>query len=322
MKISQAAVFEPKNLERRRIVAALKKAGVKVSSAEGPDHLRKEHLVVLGPSLKGGAKWVREIRKHAPSALVLAGMKRVEKAAWADGVLPLPVSVPDLEVRLPELVKLRVLKEGMAAAPKKARAKPASALAAVEDAPSLRPGEGILDPLTGFYTFPHFKEVLFVEVKRARRYNLPLALALIGFDRLDISGEDTELREKLFAGLALAIRRSLRDTDFAVQYSPDRVVLLMPHTDLQGALVVSRRICDRVARATLQHGEVTLRPTISAGVSAATTPGREFSFAELVRHAQNALDRAGAAGGNRVEFSVPDPGDAPTEQVVVGSGTV
>ena len=35
-------------------------------------------------------------------------------------------------------------------------------------------------------------------------------------------------------GLALAIRRSLRDTDYPVQHSADRVLLLMPHTDLAG----------------------------------------------------------------------------------------
>ena len=312
MKVSQAAVFEPKKLERARIVTALKKAGVKVSAADTPDALRKEQLVVVGPSVKGGTKLGRDVRARVPAALLLAGMKKPGKAAWADGVLPLPVSVPDLKIRLPELFALRTLKAGGA-----------EGTAPREEAPSLRPGEGILDPLTGFYTFPHFKEVLFVEVKRARRYNLPLSLALIGFDSLDASvHSDADLREKLYAGLALAIRRSLRDTDFPVQYSPDRVVLLMPHTDLQGALVVSRRICDRVARATLQHGELVLRPTISAGVSAATTPSREFSFAELVRHAQQALERAGAAGGNRVEFSVPDPDDAPTEQVAIGSGAV
>lgn len=303
MKVSQAAVFEAKKAERSRIVLGLHKAGLKVTRAEGPEALKKEGLVVVGASAQ---KLAKAIRKAAPNALVLAAVKKPGKAPrWADGVLPLPVSAPDLRVRLPELVRLREL-----------AARPPLALAPVTamdpEPPAMRPGEGILDPLTGFYTFAHFKEVLFVEVKRARRYNFPLSLGLIEFDPLPGPlSEDT--RAKLQAGLALSIRRSLRDTDYPVQYSGDRVLLLMPHTDLQGALVVSRRICERVARATLQDGEHLLRPTISSGVAASSNPSREFSFAELVKHAQLALERARAAGGNRVEFSTPDPSEFVTE---------
>ena len=164
----------------------------------------------------------------------------------------------------------------------------------------MRPGEGILDPMTNFYTFAHFKEVLFVEVKRARRYGFPLALALIAFDPLPLK-IDEELRGQLMGGLSLAIRRSLRDTDFPVQQAPDRVVLLMPHTDLAGSLIVARRICERVSKATLQRGDQVLNPTISAGV-AAGAPGHEYGFSDLVRQATDGLNAAMARGGNRVEF--------------------
>lgn len=311
MKISQAAVFESKKLDRARIVAGLKKAGLKVTAAQAPDALRKEQLVVVGPSSQ---KLAKAIRKAAPEALVLGALKNPKRPlAWADGVLPLPISAPDLRVRLPELARLKTL----AQRPKKAPA----TKAANDDVPAMRPGEGILDPLTGFYTFAHFKEIIFVEVKRARRYNFALSLALIEFDPLPGPMSD-DLRAKLLSGLALSIRRSLRDTDYPVQYNPDRVLLLMPHTDLPGALVVSRRICERVARATLQDGERTISPTISAGVAASANPSKEFSFSEMVRHAQQALDAARAGGGNRVEFSTPDPADFPTEtHEVIPSGS-
>jgi PleD family two-component response regulator len=56
-----------------------------------------------------------------------------------------------------------------------------------------------------------------------------------------------------------------------------------------------------VSRATLQHGEEILSPTISVGV-AAGEPGREYGFSDLVRQAQDGLQAAQARGGNRVEF--------------------
>jgi diguanylate cyclase (GGDEF)-like protein len=278
MTIKLAAVLEPNNGRYKTLCAGLKKAGLKISGARTAEELKKEQLVVVGPSGGSGTRLARLVRAHCPNALLMAGQAKGFKAAWADAVLPLPISPNDLKVRLVELARRNDQ----------------------PFIPQARPGEGILDPTTNFYTFAHFKEVLFIEVKRARRYGFPLALALISFD--PVKGEmNAELLTQLMGGLALSIRRSLRDTDYPVQYSTDRVLLLMPHTDLAGSLIVARRICERVAKATLQSNETIIRPTISVGV-AAGEPGREYTFSDLVRRAQEGLTAAMARGGNRVEF--------------------
>jgi diguanylate cyclase (GGDEF)-like protein len=210
------------------------------------------------------------------------------------------VSAKDLRVRLPELVKLRTLSPGTPA--RKGRGE--------RSAPAPEPvrssGEALLDPLTQFYAFAHFKDFVFVEVKRSRRYGLPLALALVAFDPFEVQA-DRQLREQLQGGLALAIRRSLRDTDYPVQYAADRVLLLLPHTDLAGAHTVARRVCERVARSSLTFDEQILHPTVSVGL-AALAPGRALSFADLIRQAQSSLESARSAGGNRVEMLAETPG--------------
>src|SRR5438309_4791329 len=174
MKITHAAVFEPNSAQHKRIALALKKAGLKVTPARESAALSKEQLVVLGPGIKNAAKIAREVRERLGSALLFAGQSKGFRAPFADGVLPLPVSPNDLRVRLSELSEITLV----------------------------QPGEGITDPLTSFYTFTHFKEVLFVEVKRARRYGFPLSIALVGFDALEpaVGGE---LRSQLMGGLAL-----------------------------------------------------------------------------------------------------------------------
>ncbi|MFL5321943.1 MAG: diguanylate cyclase [Myxococcaceae bacterium] len=308
MKLTAAAVIEPKAPIRKAIVAGLKRAGLKVAALDDASGLKREGLLVLGPSVRDGAKVARAAKKANAELLVLAAMSRPGKAAHADAVLPLPVSPRDLMVRLPELALISSLRK---------KSKPQRSEARV---PQSRPGEGILDPLTQFYTFAHFKEVLFIEVKRARRYGFPLSIALLGFDPLPVT-MNGELRSQLQAGLALAIRRSLRDTDYPVQYSSDRVLLLMPHTDLPGAMVVSRRIVERVGRAQLSYGKKMLNPTLSAGVAAAA-PGKDIGFGELARQANESLTTALSAGGNRVEFfdsvaSTPVTDDAPTAQAPV-----
>lgn len=292
MTIKLAAVIEPNAARYKALAEALKKAGLKVSPAREPEQLAREQLVVLGASLKSPTRVAREVRRHAPQALVFAGQAKGFKAPWADAVLPLPVSPNDLRVRLAEREKTTVIPTSLAP----------------------RPGEGILDPTTSFYTFNHFKEVLFVEVKRARRYGFPLALAIVAFDPIE-GGVTPELQGQLMSGLSFSIRRSLRDTDYPVQHSADRVLLLMPHTDLAGSLIVARRICERVARATLQAGERVVHPTISVGV-AAGEPGREYGFSDLVRQAQEGLTAAMARGGNRVEFVTVTDG-APGEPVEI-----
>jgi diguanylate cyclase (GGDEF)-like protein len=278
MKLKHAAVIEPNQSRWKALAAGLKKAGLTVSSAKSVDELGAEQLVVLGASAKSPSRLARLVRAKAPNARLLAAQSKGFKAPFADAVLPLPLSVNDLKVRLAEWANRRD-DDGNA---------------------SSRAGEGILDPTTNFYTFAHFKEVLFVEVKRARRYGFPLALALLAFDPLK-GLQQSPVQSQLMGGLALAIRRSLRDTDFPVQYSADRVLLLMPHTDLAGTLIVARRICERVSRATLQTGDDVIHPTISVGV-AAGEPGREYGFSDLVRQAQDGLTQAMARGGNRVEF--------------------
>lgn len=298
MKVTRAIVVEPGAAERRKLKEGLEKAGLEVSAGpEWDEAPGRAQLVVLGPSVEEAAKVARAVRKRLPQALVLSAQETPGKAGGADGILPLPVSAKDLKVRLPELVKLRTLSREPAG--RKPRPAPAPE-------PVRLPGDGPLDPLTQFFVFTHFKDILFIEVKRSRRYGLPLSIALVAFDELPVQG-GRALREQLFGGLALAIRRSLRDTDMPVHYSADRVLLLLPHTDLAGAYTVTRRVCERVARSSLSFEEQVLRPTVSVGLSA-FTPGQDLSFADLIRQAQHSLDAARQAGGNRVEMLADTPG--------------
>jgi diguanylate cyclase (GGDEF)-like protein len=282
------AVIEPQPAARRALVAAVQGAGFKVSDAQGLEALTAESVVLFGPGVSPAS---RGPRKAAGTRLLLRACDEGGRPGFADAVVPLPISRKDLALRLPELVELHALRA--------AQVRPA------------QPGTGIVDPLTHFYTYAHFREVLHVEAHRARRYGFPLSVVLLAFDPLKEAGA-AGLQGPLYAGMALAIRRSLRDTDFPVRYSRSRVLLLMPHTDLAGGSVVARRIVERVARASLKVGEQELHPTLSAGVSA-TVPGQELTFEELLRRAEGALQEAQAGGGNACEFYSPAGGRKPAE---------
>ena len=302
MRVLQAAVIEPRATERRKLVTGLSRAGFRVTEATEPDGLKSEQVVLLGPGALPFAKVTLAVRKRLPKALVLQGQARLTRAAHADAVVPLPLSPRDLQVRLPELFRWKQKGPGK---------KPASQLPRVAPPPTV---SSVMDPLTGFYLFPIFKEILFIEVKRARRHGLPLSIAMLALDAMPAAAATREQRS---GGLSLAVRRSLRDTDFPVQYSADRILLVMSHTELAGAITVCQRICERVSRISVPHRSGVLHPTLSVGIAGAATPGKELSFADLVHNAQASLQRALSSGGNRVEFydraevdNPPEPGNA------------
>lgn len=142
------------------------------------------------------------------------------------------------------------------------------------------------------------KRLLFVEVKRSKRYGYPLSLALVEVDGWEAHAAPRE-RSRLLAELLGLVTGSLRDIDVAVPFSGERLVVVMPHTKADGALRVARRLCAKIR-------ERTAPPKLTASVGVATHGGDgTVSFSGLVKRAGEALARARAAGGDRAEPAEP-----------------
>ncbi|MBN2361173.1 MAG: diguanylate cyclase [Deltaproteobacteria bacterium] len=159
-----------------------------------------------------------------------------------------------------------------------------------------------LDQDTGFLPLGVFKRVLPNEAKRASRYHIPLGLVLVGFDAyapLKARYGERALAP-LFADMASVILRVIRDIDIPVRSAPDTALLLLPHTDTQGA----KRVGDRIAgQARLLRVEVAgerVRATTSIGVAGYDGVG-EVSFADLWRRSKAALEAIQARGGDGVD---------------------
>jgi diguanylate cyclase (GGDEF)-like protein len=145
------------------------------------------------------------------------------------------------------------------------------------------------------------KRLLFVEVKRSRRYGFPVSLALVSVDRWDELSEQLgpRARATLLGELTGVVAGAVRDIDISVPFSDDRLVVLMPHTATAGGLQVARRICGRV-----RERSSTIPLTVSAGLASHDGTGT-VSFGALVKRATEALTRARQAGGDRAESADP-----------------
>lgn len=141
--------------------------------------------------------------------------------------------------------------------------------------------------------FDFFERVLVMEIKRARRFGYSLAVVLVAPDpAAEAPAEPGTLRRVLDQ----AIASSIRDIDLPIDYADDRVLIVLPYTDHEGARLVG----ERVARAALERSaaEAAAR-TVSVGI-AALRPGKPVSFSRLMREASAALKAAQLKGGGRV----------------------
>jgi len=154
---------------------------------------------------------------------------------------------------------------------------------------------------SGAHDLTFLKRLLFVEVKRSRRYGFPVSLALVSVDGWEALSEKLgpRARASLLGDLAVASAMAVRDIDVSVPLSDDRLVVLMPHTATAGGLQVARRICARVRE---RKGDTAV--TVSVGLASHDGHGT-VSFGALVKRASEAMARAREAGGDRAESAEP-----------------
>lgn len=151
-----------------------------------------------------------------------------------------------------------------------------------------------VDALTGLASRKLFDEMFSRELKRAKRAERPVALALAQVDHLDkyAAAFGRQSADQLVQGIAKILQAQVRDTDLPVRYGPDRFAVLMPETDQEKAMEVADWIRSMVAnsqfanRAEMPGGKI----SISVGVGAFPAPVADAgAFQVLV---EGALERA------------------------------
>jgi len=163
----------------------------------------------------------------------------------------------------------------------------------------------ITDGLTKLHNHRYFQDHLSREVKRVGRTKAPLSLILLDIDDFKLLN-DTHghaAGDEVLISLASIMNDSARESDLIARYGGEEFVILMPNTDLAGAVHLAEKIRMTVESTRLIIGD-NMKPvdiTISLGVSLYKGNRREF-FAE----ADRALYRAKAAGKNCVIIAGSD----------------
>ncbi len=147
-----------------------------------------------------------------------------------------------------------------------------------------------------------FKKFLSLEIKRSRRYQYPLAFLMMALDGLEVRmlkvGDPDTVKAGIRAEALAAIGLMLRDIDLCVPFADDRLLVFLPHTPREGALIVASRSVARLAELKSFEG------TASVGLATydpKMTGSAAVGFGSLMREASLNLRLAQDHGGNRIE---------------------
>lgn len=149
------------------------------------------------------------------------------------------------------------------------------------------------DELTGLYTHRHFWETCRRELLRCRRRGNPFAILLISLNlfqevklRYGHEAEDLVLKE-----IAALCTKTVRAYDILGRYGDEEFALLLPETDLQGALSVVERLSREISQAKIPFRSSHLKVTASFGI-VPSNPGADDDLESLLLRAERAVLQA------------------------------
>jgi diguanylate cyclase (GGDEF)-like protein len=154
------------------------------------------------------------------------------------------------------------------------------------------------DPLTQIYSYGYFHRRFLEEAERARRLNQPVSLLLLDVDRLEEFRKAHGLQptEKALRDIVALVTGNVRNIDVAGRYGVDQLILYLPSTPREKALVVAERLRGAIESAVQPVEE----PKLTVSVGIASSPEDGDSAHGLLNALNRALLTAQRAGPNRV----------------------
>jgi len=152
----------------------------------------------------------------------------------------------------------------------------------------------LIDPLTRISNRRYLELRYAEELMRCVRYQRPISCLMLDVDDFKAINDTYghPVGDTVLVALADLLRRSIRAADTLVRYGGEEFVIVMPETEIGGALVAAQRIFAHLAQTEI--GPQKLRVTVSIGAATGATD-------DLLVRADQALYTAKRAGKNRVE---------------------
>ncbi|WP_243371081.1 diguanylate cyclase [Geotalea sp. SG265] len=156
------------------------------------------------------------------------------------------------------------------------------------------------DELTGLNNRRHILARLEEEFERSIRLDQPLCVIMLDLDFFkkinDTWGHP--FGDHVLKWVANRMNEVVRAYDIIGRIGGEEFVIISPGTTLDEALVLAERLRETIEQETIEHGEISITLTVSAGI--VLMDKGDITSDDLIRRADAALYRAKQAGRNRV----------------------
>jgi diguanylate cyclase (GGDEF)-like protein len=159
------------------------------------------------------------------------------------------------------------------------------------------------DALSGTASRRHFLDCLEQELVRAHRFGRLTSLVMLDVDRFKLINDTYghAAGDMVIEMVGLCCRENIRiGIDIAGRLGGEEFAILLPETDLTGALAAAERLRRRLCSIELAVGDSRIAFTASFGVATTGSEFGELSAKDLLREADAALYEAKHSGRDRV----------------------
>jgi diguanylate cyclase (GGDEF)-like protein len=155
------------------------------------------------------------------------------------------------------------------------------------------------DALTGLRNRREAEQVLAHEWLRSRRHSLPLTLVMFDVDRFKQINDrfGHAYGDMVLQQVARAAVSTLRSTDLIMRWGGEEFLVVAPHTDVAGGMILAQKIRRAVVCHSIPARELV---TISLGVAQLLV---DESIDGLLRRSDQAMYRAKEEGRDRVSMA-------------------
>jgi diguanylate cyclase (GGDEF)-like protein len=162
------------------------------------------------------------------------------------------------------------------------------------------------DELTNLYNYRYFRELLDREIHRAERYSHVLSLIMIDIDHFkkinDTYGHPQG--DIILRSIASMFEKVIRKSDTPARYGGEEFVIILPETDLKGAVIIAERLRKLVEDSEIDIGGQRVKVTISLGVTMYNPTKNKKTKEDIIDAADRALYNSKQTGRNKLSIIV------------------
>ncbi len=154
----------------------------------------------------------------------------------------------------------------------------------------------IKDELTGLYNRHFMDAIIEEEMERSVRYNYPISVAILDLDYFKQINDNWghPVGDMVLKETAEMISKNIRKSDFLIRLGGEEFLLIMPHTNVEEAVIVAEKIRKEIEG---YSDPIADKYTVSLGVTQRISTE---SFHTIYERADAAMYRAKNEGRNRV----------------------